>query len=129
MSAMLNGYSESGPSAQLLTFNSMKFNALSGLVGSVDMPMSFGTFIPTARLEYRQTNQSAFDQSIYYSDLGAGSSSTFSQASGKNGMTTGAVGFRARAVGGLAVEVEYGLTQGTSSLQTQSLRASVKMPF
>jgi uncharacterized protein YhjY with autotransporter beta-barrel domain len=132
MSATLNSYSESGPSTQLLTYNSMKFNALSGLVGlrgSVDMPMSFGTFTPTARLEYRQSSQSSFDQSMYYSDLGAGSSSTFSQASGKNGMTTGAVGFRARAIGGLAFEVEYGLTQGTSSLHTQSLRASVKMPF
>ena len=102
VSATLNGYSETGPSDQLLTYNSMKFNAVSGAVGlrgSIDIPMSFGMFTPTARVEYRQTSQSAFDQSMYYTDLGSGSSSTFSQLAGSRGMTTGAIGFRARSPG------------------------------
>lgn len=132
MNATLNGYSESGPSTQLLSYNAMKFNAVSGAVGlrgSIDMPMRFGVFSPTARLEYRQTSQSAFDQSMYYADLGAASSSTFSQAAGVHSTTTGAVGFRVRALSGLNVEVEYGLTEGTSSFHAQSLRAAVKMPF
>jgi uncharacterized protein with beta-barrel porin domain len=132
VSATLNGYSESGPSDLLLTFNSMKFNAVSGAVGlrgSIDIPASFGMFTPTARLEYRQTSQSAYDQSMYYSDLGPGVSSTFSQLAGNRGMTMGAIGFRARSPGGLGVEVEYGVTEGTGSLHTQSLRAAVKMAF
>ncbi len=132
MNATFNGYSESGPSTQLLSYNAMKFNAVSGaagLRGSIDMPMSFGVFSPTARVEYRQTSQSAFDQSMYYADLGAASSSTFSQAAGVQSTTTGAIGFRARSQGGLNVEVEYGITEGTSSSHAQSLRAAVKMPF
>jgi uncharacterized protein YhjY with autotransporter beta-barrel domain len=132
VSATLNGYSENGPSSQLLTFNAMKFNAVSGAVGlrgAIDIPASFGMFTPTARVEYRQTTQSAFDQSMYYTDLGAGSSSTYSQLAGNRGMTTGAIGFRARSPGGLGVEFEYGVTEGTNSLHSQSLRAAVKMAF
>ena len=132
MSATLNGYSENGPSASLLTYNQMKFNAISGAVGlrgSIDIPVRFGILTPNARVEYRQTSQSAFDQSMYYTDLGSGSASTFSQPVGSHGATTGAIGIRARAPGGLAVEMEYGVTGGSGSMLTQSLRAAVKMPF
>jgi uncharacterized protein YhjY with autotransporter beta-barrel domain len=132
MAASLNGYSESGSSDQLLTYNSMKFNTVSGAIGlrgAIDIPTGFGMFTPTARGEYRQVNQSAFDQSMYYSDLGPGLSSTFSQPSGKGGMTTGALGFRARSRDGLGFEVEYGVTQGPNAMRAQSVRASVKMAF
>jgi hypothetical protein len=96
---MLNGYAESGPSAELLNYAAMKFDAMSGalgLRGSIDIPMSFGVFSPTARFEYKQTSQSAYDQAMYYSDIGGGTSSTFSEPAGVYGMTTGALGFRAR---------------------------------
>ena len=73
----------------------MKFNALSGalgLRGSIDIPVGFGVVSPMARIEYRQTSQSAYDQSMYYADLGSGTSSTFSQPAGVYGMTSGALG-------------------------------------
>jgi hypothetical protein len=110
----------------------MKFDAMSGalgLRGSIDIPMSFGVFSPTARFEYKQTSQSAYDQSMYYSDLGAGTGSIFSQLAGVYGMTTGALGFRARTASGLSAELEYGLSQGTGSLQAQSLRGTLRMSF
>ena len=132
IAATLNGYAEGGPSAELLTYDAMKFNAVSGAIGlrgSIDIPMSFGVFSPTARFEYKQTSQSAFDQSMYYSDLGAGTSSTFSQPAGVYAMTTGALGFRARTASGLAAEVEYGVSGGTGALRMQSLRGTVRMPF
>ena len=132
IAATLNGYAEGGPSAELLTYDAMKFNAVSGAIGlrgSIDIPMSFGVFSPTARFEYKQTSQSAFDQSMYYSDLGAGTSSTFSQPAGVYGMTTGALGFRARTASGLAAEVEYGVSSGTGALRMQSLRGTVRTPF
>jgi uncharacterized protein YhjY with autotransporter beta-barrel domain len=132
ISATLNGYAEGGPSAELLTYASMKFDAMSGalgLRGSIDIPMSFGVFSPTARFEYKQTSQSAYDQSMYYSDLGAGTGSIFSQLAGVYGMTTGALGFRARTASGLSAELEYGLSQGTGSLQAQSLRGTLRMSF
>jgi uncharacterized protein YhjY with autotransporter beta-barrel domain len=132
ISATLNGYGEGGPSAELLNYAAMKFDAMSGalgLRGSIDIPMSFGVFSPTARFEYKQTSQSAYDQAMYYSDLGAGTSSTFSQPAGVYGMTSGALGFRVRAASGLAAEVEYGVSQGTGALQAQTIRAALRMPF
>ena len=130
--ATLDGYAESGSSAQLLTYNQMTFNALSGAVGlrgSVDIAVPFGTLSPTARIEYRQTSQSAYDQSLYYTDLGAGLSSTFSQAAGVQSMTSGALGLRARAPGGLTAEFEYEIAGGSGSLLAQTLRAVLHMPF
>ena len=102
MKASLDGYSEEGTSAQLLTYDAMKVNALSGAVGlrgSVDVPVSFGTLTPTARVEYRQTNQGAYNQSMYYTDLGSGIASTLSQLAATNHITSGAVGLRARRAG------------------------------
>ena len=52
---------------------------------------------PNARLEYRQTMQSAYGQSLYYTDLGSGSASTFSTPAGTYGSTTGTLGVRLRA--------------------------------
>ena len=132
ISATLGDYSEQGSSAELLSYNKMSFNATSGSVGlrgSIDIPTDFGMLTPNARLEYRQTMQSAYDQSLYYTDLGSGSASTLSTPAGTYGSTTGTLGVRLRASGGLSVELEYGLTRGTNSLQAQSLRAALRVPF
>jgi len=132
ISATLGDYSEQGSSAELLSYNKMSFNATSGSVGlrgSIDIPTDFGMLTPNARLEYRQTMQTAYDQSLYYTDLGSGSASTFSTPAGTYGSTTGTLGVRLRASGGLSVELEYGLTRGTNALQAQSLRAALRVPF
>jgi uncharacterized protein with beta-barrel porin domain len=132
IAATLGDYSEQGSSAELLSYNKMNFNATSGAVGlrgSIDVPTSFGMLTPNARIEYRQTAQSAYDQSLYYTDLGSGSASTFSQPAGTYGSATGTLGVRLRAAGGLSVELEYGLTRGTASLQAQTVRAALRVPF
>ena len=132
MRASLDGYAESGASSELLTFNQMTVDALSGAVGlraAYDIPVRFGVLTPTARLEYRRTSQGAYDQSMYYSDLGSGTASTFSQASAAQGTTTGTVGLRARAPGGLTSELEYGVSGGASSYFAQTLRAALRMAF
>lgn len=132
MRASLDGYAESGASAQLLTFNQMTVDALSGAVGvrtAFDIPMRFGVLTPTARLEYRRTSQGAYDQAMYYSDLGSSTASTFSQPSGTQGTTTGALGLRAKARGGLTSEVEYGVSGGASSYFAQTLRAALRVAF
>ena len=132
MSATLNGYAENGSSSQLLTYNQMKFNAVSGAIGlrgSINVPTSFGTLTPMARVEYRQTRQSAYDQSMYYTDFGTGSSSTFSQPLGFHGMTTGAIGLRAHTLDGLSVDLEYGVSSGAGSLLIQWIRAALRRPF
>ena len=74
MRAQLNGYSEQGSSAELLTFGATNFHSVGGTVGlrgSYDMPMNWGVLTPNARAEYRQTLDGAFQQSMYYTDLGA----------------------------------------------------------
>ena len=131
-SISLNSYTEQGTSAQLLTYGAMKFNALAGAVGlrgSIDIPMSFGTLSPNARVEYKQTSQSAFDQSMYYTDLGAGSASTFGQPVGVRSTATGSLGLRARSTGGLGVEIEYAASIGSDSYRSQSIRGAMRVPF
>jgi uncharacterized protein with beta-barrel porin domain len=131
MSATFDSYAEQGSGAGL-NYDAMKFNALSaavGLRGSIDIPVSYGMLTPTARVEFRQTSQSAFDQSMYYSDIGAASSSVFSQPAGTYTMITGAVGLRARMADGLSLGLEYALSQGSGSLLMHSIRGTLRMPF
>lgn len=97
ISATLDSYAETGSSAGLLSYDQIKFNALSGVVGlrgSIDIPMEFGTLTPNARVEYRQTRTSAYVQAMHYSDLGPALCSTFSQREGTQGMVTGAISIR-----------------------------------
>ena len=132
MSASFDGYAEQGSSAQLLTFEAMKVNAVSGAVGlrgSIDIPVSFGTLTPTARVEYRQTGQDVYNQAMYYSDLGPALASTLSQPSASNHITSGAVGLRATAPGGLTAELEYGISSGSAALLMQTIRAALRLPF
>jgi len=132
ISASFDGYSEAGSSAQLLTYDAMKVNAVSGAVGlrgSIDLQRSFGTLTPTARIEYRQTSQGSYNQGLYYSDLGSGLGSTLAQGSTSTGVTTGAIGLQARAAGGLMAEVEYALSSGSGSLVAQTIRAALRLPF
>ncbi|MEP7032226.1 MAG: autotransporter outer membrane beta-barrel domain-containing protein, partial [Pseudolabrys sp.] len=131
-STSLDGYSETGSTLSLLTYDSMKFNAVTGVVGlrgSIDIPMSFGTLTPNARIEYRSTSTSAFDQALYYTDLGSGSSSTFGQPVGVRNVGTGTLGLRARSVGGLGVEIEYSYAAGSDSYQSQTIRGAMRVPF
>jgi outer membrane autotransporter protein len=132
MSAKLDGYNESGTSGELLTFQQSTFSATSaivGLRGSIDMPTAFGMLTPNARLEYRNTWLSTYDQSMYYTDLGPGVLSTIAQPGTRQGTTTAAVGLRARAPGGLTAELEYGVSEGTGALLAQTLRAQLRLPF
>jgi uncharacterized protein with beta-barrel porin domain len=131
-SATLGSYSEQGASAEPLSYDRMRFDAVAatvGLRGSVDVPTNFGMVTPMARLAYRQASQSPYSQLLFYSDLGAGTASAFSQPAGSYGTTTGGVGLRARADGGLALELEYGLARGTAALQAQPIRAALRVPF
>lgn len=132
ISGTLDAYDEQGGATQALSYDKMKFQSTSasiGLRGSIDIPVSFGTLTPMARIEYRYTAQGSYDQALYYSDLGSGTASTFSQPAGSNGMTTGTLGIRARGQGGLTVELEYALSTGADSLMAHAIRAAMRLPF
>ena len=131
-SASFDGYSENGSSALLLTYDAINFTTVAGSVGlrgSIDIPMSFGTLTPNARVEYRQASQGSVSQSVYYSDMGAATASVFSPPTGVRSMTTGMIGLRARATGGLGVELEYGISSGSDSYMAQTIRGAVRVPF
>jgi outer membrane autotransporter protein len=130
MSASLDRYSEQGVSAEVLTFDAMGFRSLAGtlgLRGSYDIPVSWGVLTPTARVEYRHALDGAFQQTMYYSDLGPSVSSVLSQGTATRGAVNASLGFRARSLGGMTAELEY----GTSAIagRSQSLRGSLKLPF
>jgi uncharacterized protein YhjY with autotransporter beta-barrel domain len=132
ISATFDGYSEQGGSALTLSYDAMKAKAVSGAIGlrgSIDIPTERGVLTPNARIEYRETRQSAFDQLLYYSDLGAGSASTFTQAEASSGTTTAALGLRARMAGGVTAEVEYSITRGAADYLAQAIRAALRIAF
>ena len=66
---------------------------------------------------------------MYYSGLGPGISSTLSQLAASSGATTAAVGFRARSIGGLSTEVEYGVTSGNGGLLSQTISGRLRLAF
>jgi uncharacterized protein YhjY with autotransporter beta-barrel domain len=132
IAAQLDGYSEQGPSAELLTYGSTHFNSVAGTVGlrgSYDVPMSWGVLTPTARLEFRRTIDGGFQQTMNYTDLGPAVSSTLMLAQTSSGLVNAALGFRARTAGGLGGELEYGTSMDGSKQQSQTIRGSLKVAF
>lgn len=111
ISATLNSYNEQGPSAELLTYDKMTFNATAGAIGlrgSIDVPTAFGILTPNARIEYRESNRSIYSQSMFYGDIGSAQTFILTQPSASYGMTTGTLGLRLRSLAGLEADLEYG---------------------
>ena len=132
MAANFKGYSEEGSSAEILNYDTMKFGALAGTIGlrgSIDIPTGFGLFTPLARIEYRETSLSSYNQPLYYSDLGPGLSLTLNQPASSSGATTAAVGFRARTIGGLSAGAEYSVTGGNGGLLSQAIGGRLRLAF
>ena len=116
----------------MLTYDAINFTTVAGSVGlrgSIDIPMSFGTLTPNARVEYRQANQGSVNQSIYYSDLGCGDrlgvqpTDRRTQHDDWHGRAAGALD------GGAWVELEYGISSGSDSYLAQTIRGAVRVPF
>ena len=133
MRAELDAYAEQGGSAELLTYGVTNFHSVggtAGLRGSYDIPMRWGVLTPTARAEYRQTLDGAFQQSLYYTDLGAGTASTVASAAATRGTVDTSLGLRARSLTGVSGEFEYGTSGGAiGKVQSQTVRAALKVAF
>jgi uncharacterized protein YhjY with autotransporter beta-barrel domain len=132
ISVQLDQYAESGASAELLSFGSMGFNTLAGtlgLRGSYDIAMGWGTLTLNARVEYQRAYDGPLQQFMYYTDLGPGMASVLSQGAAATSLFNAAAGLRVRGARGMSGEFEYGTSVAASALQSQTLRASFKMPF
>jgi len=74
VSTSLDGYAEQG-SSLALTYGAVGFNAAAGVLGVralYDIDTAWGVIAPMARLEYRRELDGGFNQSMFYTDLGAG---------------------------------------------------------
>ena len=133
MQAQLDGYAEQGASAELLTFAAMKFHSLggtAGLRGSYDIPMSWGVLTPNARVEYRQTIDGAFQQSMYYTDLGPSMTSTLGAGTTTRGTINTSLGVRARSLARRsAASSNTAPPSGAGKVQSQTVRAGLKVAF
>ena len=131
MSASLNGYAEQGTNPMALTFGAMSFNSVTGAIGlrgSYDIPMDWGVLVPNARLEIRHAIDGAYNQSVYYTDMGSSLSSTLNQDATTRNSIGATLGVRARTVSGLTGELEYGTSAATDTI-VHSIRAAVRMQF
>ena len=83
MSASLQSYAEQGASSLALTYAGVSFSstaAVLGVRGTYDIPMSWGVLQPTGRLEFRHELDGGFNQSMFYTDLGAGQTYVLNEA-------------------------------------------------
>ena len=55
--------------------------------------------------------------------------STLTQASATRGTVNTSLGLRARGLGGVSGELEYGTSSGAGKVQSQTVRAALKMAF
>lgn len=132
-SVTLDQYLESASSVSALTYDKMSVTSTGGAIGlrgSIDIPMSWGTLVPNARAEYRHMSNGSFNQSVYYSDMGSASGSSFSQDASPQDTYSLVIGFRAKTWGGMCFELDYGLTGGVdTSYLVQSARLALRMPL
>jgi uncharacterized protein with beta-barrel porin domain len=132
MTATLQGYAEQGTSSLALTYGAVSFGSTStvlGLRGSYDIATDWGVVSPTARLEYRRELDGGFNQSMFYTDLGAGQTYVLNEADAALNLVTGMIGVRARAGNRLSAELEYGATAGNNSTLIQTIRAALRVAF
>src|SRR5579862_157565 len=132
MSAWLQGYAEQGAGSSALTYNGVTLNsaaAVVGLRGTYDIPTSWGLIQPTARLEFRHELDSGFNQSMFYTDLGAGQTYLLTVPDLAQNSVTAGVGLRARAGQNLSGEVEYRATAGNNATFIQTISALLRWAF
>jgi uncharacterized protein YhjY with autotransporter beta-barrel domain len=131
-SAWLQGYSEQGLGSSALTYGGTSFNSAAvvvGLRGTYDIPTSWGIVQPTARLELRHELDSGFNQSMFYTDVGAGQTYLLNMPDLAQNSVTAGVGVRARAGQNLSAEVEYRATAGNNSTFIQTISAILRLAF
>jgi uncharacterized protein YhjY with autotransporter beta-barrel domain len=128
----LDSYAEQGLSAAALTFDATSFSTVGTAFGMrtfYDVLTAWGMFTPSLRVEYRHAWEGGFNQSMFYSDIGAAESYVLNQAAVSRNLVTGAVGLRASSGGALAVDLEYGITGAAPALTSQSMRGTLRFAF
>ena len=132
MSARLNGYAEQGISNQALTFGAISFNstaAVLGLRASYDIGTQWGVVSPMFRVEYKHALDGGFNQSMWYSDLGAGTTYILAHNAETRNLLNASIGLRASVGAGATVDLEYGTTASGSAASVQTLHGALRLAF
>ena len=102
------------------TYDSMGFNSVAGtlgLRGSYDIPVQLGRAdADGARGISPCLSTARSSRPMYYTDLGPSVSSVLSQGSATRGMLNTSLGIRARGVGGMTAELEYGTSSAGAAV-------------
>lgn len=127
----LGSYNESGNSTRLLSYDAMKFNAASAVVGAVasyDISTSSGTFTPLIEGQYMQTNNISATQNLFFSNVTSTVYSLNLQSIPTN-ISTAKLGLLYRNKQGITGEVKLGFSKGNNSYISRVLNAQVSIPF
>ena len=132
LSATLNSYSEEGNSSLALSYanlNSKSNSVAAGLNSSYDIPMSFGTLSPMLGLQYMHALENQQTQNMFYSDLGSANGYSLVINATPQDLASAMLGLRLQTTAGAAVDLEYGMSQGSNSFQSQTIRAVLRLTF
>jgi len=127
----LGSATESGSSAYAMTYQGMAVSTLSGVLGtrlSWSQAMAWGLISPQLRVEYRHDFNGAYDQALYFANVGGAQSASVAQgAIGQDAYTLG-LGLDAAFAHGAGVSVEYDYA-GSASTQSQTVRLTARQAF
>ena len=133
MAAQLNGYSEQGPSAELLTFATTKFHSVAGTVGFrrlnlIPMQPAWAD-ADRARAGCQGHRLLAPARAGTHTTSARVWSPQWRRRKPPTARSTPALDFRARMGNGFGGEVEYGTSAGGGKVQSQTVRAALKAVF
>ena len=131
VSVTLRGYTESG-SNLALSYGGMSFDSRAvvlGLRGRYDFDLPWAKVSPNMRVEYKYALDSAFNQSMFYADLGPIASYDFAQGSASRSSLTTTLGLTMRPSSTVTLDTEYGFAFGSNSQQTHSLRGVLRVGY
>ena len=127
----LGSYNESGNSTRLLSYNTMKFNAISivgGATASYDILTSTGVFTPLIETEYMQSNNVSTTQGLFFSNA-ASTAYSLGINSIPTNISTTKLGLQYQNNQGITAEIKVGFSKGNSSYISRVLNAQVNIPF
>lgn len=131
-SIRLDPYAESGASGAL-TYARSKLSAqalLTGINAFHDIPMEAATLTPSARVQYARNFNGEGDQSMFFSDLGAGSQNYSIRTEGmpKQYSSVG-IGMRYQRQKSVAFDVTYTASYGSDSYRANTVRLDANWVF
>ena len=127
----LNAYTEAGDADWVLNYTSASVSSqglILGFRGQYDMPMSWGTLSPTARVQFRHGMSGNVTQSMNYT-ADTSTSYALSISGTEQNSITSSIGLRAQSTAGISGQFEYLNNVMMNGRQSNGLRGMLMIPF